>query len=119
MAQPGQAGVGKIYTMSRCNECKSNHTENYSRCIKVQCYQYNEIGHYARNYLEKVLIEQMMQGSSASHTMRGSGPPKPNRVGVVKNKASADVGLSQKEPVGQESSVVGNDQQARGFVATK
>ena len=58
MVQPRQAGVGKTYTMSWCNECKSHHMENYSRHIRVWCYQCNEIRYYAPDCPEKVLAEQ-------------------------------------------------------------
>ena len=56
MALPRQANVGKIYAILWYNECKSHHTENYSRHTRVRCYQCNKIRHYARDYLEKVLI---------------------------------------------------------------
>ena len=42
----------------------------------------------------------MMQGSSVLHSMRRGRPPNPNKVGVVQNEASVDVGPSQKGPIG-------------------
>ena len=41
-----------------------------------------------------------MEGPRASHKMRGDRPLNLNRVGVVQNEANANVGPSQKRPIG-------------------
>ena len=80
MAPPGQVDIGKRHGMSWCDECKSHHTGNYSRSTRVRYYQCGEIGHYARDYLERMLEEQLLLESSASHSVRGSRTLNPNKV---------------------------------------
>ena len=55
MAPPGQEGFRETYAKPWCNECKSHHMGNYSRDIRVWCYQCGEIGYYAHDCLEKIL----------------------------------------------------------------
>ena len=55
MAPSGQTNIGETYVKPWCNECKSHHTGNYSRHTRVWCYQYSEIGHYARDYPKRIL----------------------------------------------------------------
>ena len=116
MAPPGQANVGKIYVKPWCNECKRHHTGNYSRCIRVRCYQCGKIGHYTCHYLRRVLVEQLLLESGASYFMRESRPPNPNRV---QNEASVDVRPSQKGPIAHGASIAGSAQQTRRFAANE
>ena len=51
--------------------------------------------------------------------MRAGRPPNPNRVGVVQNEVSANIWPSQKGPMGQGASVIGNAQQVRIFTITE
>ena len=78
--------------MSWCIEYKNHHIGNYSRRTRVQCYRYNEIGHYAHDGPEKVLMEPRVLESGALNSMRGCRPPNPNKVGGVQNKVSANIG---------------------------
>ena len=52
-----------------------------------------------------MLEEQLLLESGASHFVKESRPSNPNRV---QNKASTDVGSSQKGPVGHGASIVGS-----------
>ena len=116
MALPRQANVGKIYAILWYNECKSHHTENYSRHTRVRCYQCGKIGHYACDCPKRMLEEQLLLESDASHSVRESRPLNPNRV---QNEADADMRSTQKGHVGQETSAVGSAQQTRKFATTE
>ena len=114
MVLPRQTDDVEMHGASWCDECKSSHTGNCSRRTRVRCYQCSEIGHYARDCPVRLFAEQSLLESSASHLMRGSRPLNPNRV---QNKASVDVGPSQKGVVAHRASVASNAQKNRRFAA--